>query len=392
MASAAQTVTPEVNSAELPAGYELMNYVIDRKLARGGFGQTYLARENVTGRAVVIKENFPLECSMRNPYTLHIVPAGDENKEFYEWALTRFLDEAKTLIRLSHSGIVPVLSAFKALGTAYYVMPVAEGTEIHKAAPAPRVIDEAWLRPVLQKVLESLSYLHSQSVLHRDIKPSNILLRADGTPLLIDFGTARSSDATHTFTRVGSPGYSPAEQFTARGKNGPWTDLYSLGATCYALITGEAPPDSIDRLVEDELPLLAENTVLHKRFSVAFLASIDKALRMNHRERWQSAQEWLASLTPTKVEKRPKATVPIKTPTAPETKKEKDSDSDTVWGIVGFSGVILGGILGGYYGTEAWGTGVGIFVGILGMPCGFFGCIFIAAIVSIIFDAINKKS
>lgn len=199
-----------INSSELPAGYELSNYVIERKLGHGGFGITYLAHETATDRKVVIKENFPQECSHRHTTNLTVGPSSEEGRELYEWALTRFLDEAKVLIRLSHSGIVPVLTAFKALGTAYYVMPQVEGSELHKAAPAPNQIDEAWLRPVLQKVLEALDYLHAQSVLHRDIKPSNILLRVDGTPLLIDFGTARSSDATHTLTRVGSPGYSPA--------------------------------------------------------------------------------------------------------------------------------------------------------------------------------------
>ena len=427
MNSVAQPDTREINSVELPAGYELMNYVIERKMGRGGFGLTYLASESVTGRSVVIKENFPLQCSMRNPYTLSIVPAGEENVEFYEWALTRFLDEAKTLVRLSHPGIVPVLTAFKALGTAYYVMPVVEGNEIHTVAPAPGVIDEAWLRPVLQKVLEALDYLHAQSVLHRDIKPSNILLRVDGTPLLIDFGTARSSDATHTLTRVGSPGFSPAEQFTARGKNGPWTDLYSLGATCYTLITGEAPQDSIERLDEDELPLLAENAALHQRFSVAFLATIDKALRMNRRDRWQSAQEWLAALTPTKVEKRPKSTgkrektSTAKRPTAkqstakqstakqstakpstaqpstaqpstanpatakpstaqpstPKTRKKKDSFEDKYYSFLGLIGIILGGGLGVYFGVDIWGVFGGILGGVLGVCLGFIVCVFV---------------
>lgn len=355
-----------------------MNYVIERKMGRGGFGLTYLASESVTGRSVVIKENFPLQCSMRNPYTLSIVPAGEENVELYEWALTRFLDEAKVLIRLSHSGIVPVLTAFKALGTAYYVMPQVEGTELHKAAPAPNQIDEAWLRPVLQKVLEALDYLHAQSVLHRDIKPSNILLRVDGTPLLIDFGTARSSDATHTLTRVGSPGFSPAEQFTAHGKNGPWTDLYSLGATCYTLITGEAPQDSIERLDEDELPLLAENAALHQRFSVAFLAAIDKALRMNRRDRWQSAQEWLAALTPTKDVRdgrlrhhqgRQQAVPRHKTPTATgnaqnQLPKEPRLWETVMWYGLGFISMIIGVMSSG----TAWcliGVGLGIvFLGI----------------------------
>ena len=214
------TAQTAILAPELPPGYELGNFTIERKLGRGGFGITYLARETASDRPVVIKENFVQECSTRHATNMTVGPYGEERRELYEWALTRFLDEAKVLIRLTHPGIVPVLTVFKALGTAYYVMPQVEGAELHQAAPAPSHINEAWLRPVLEKLLQALDYLHGQGLLHRDIKPSNILLRADGSPLLIDFGTARVKDATHTLTRIGTPGYSPSEQFTIHGKNG----------------------------------------------------------------------------------------------------------------------------------------------------------------------------
>ncbi|MBR2125326.1 MAG: ankyrin repeat domain-containing protein [Akkermansia sp.] len=286
----------EQQSPELPQGFELMNYTIERKLGRGGFGITYLARESVSDRPVVIKENFVQECSMRDTVGYTLVPSGDEGRDLYEWALKRFLDEAKVLIRLSHPCIVQVLTVFKALGTAYYVMPLVKGAELDQAAPAPGKINEAWLRPVLEQLLGALDYLHRQGLLHRDIKPSNILLRPDGSPLLIDFGTARVKDATHTLTMVGTPGYSPSEQFTPHGKNGPWTDLYSLGATCYRLITGEVPQDCISRLEDDDQRPLAGRAELKGRFSHKFLTAIDKAMSVARRDRWQSAQEWLAEL------------------------------------------------------------------------------------------------
>ena len=290
----AQTAIPPL---ELPPGYELNYFTIERKLGRGGFGITYLARETASDRPVVIKENFVQECSTRHAISMAVGPYGEEGRELYEWALTRFLDEAKVLTHLSHPGIVPVLTVFKALGTAYYVMPQVEGTELHKAAPTPHQINEDWLRPVLEKLLEALDYLHGQGLLHRDIKPSNILLRPDGSPLLIDFGTARVKDATHTLTRVGTPGYSPSEQFSIHGKNGPWTDLYSLGATCYHLITGEVPQDAVSRHEEDELRPLAGRPELKGRFSHDFLAAIDKAMSVPRRDRWQSAREWVDNLS-----------------------------------------------------------------------------------------------
>ncbi len=363
---AAQTI---INSTELPKGYELLNYVIERKLGHGGFGVTYLAHEVVTDRAVVIKENFPRECSQRHTTNLTVGPSSAEDKELYEWALTRFLDEAKVLVRLSHPGIVPVLTAFKALGTAYYAMPQVEGKEIHRAAPSPQTINEAWLRPVLQRLLEALAYLHGEGLLHRDIKPSNILMRAGGSPLLIDFGTARSSDATHTLTLVGTPGFSPAEQFTARGKNGAWTDLYSLGATCYYLITGKVPQDSVSRLVEDELLPLVGRQELKGRFSTEFLSAIDKALSASYKERWQSAQEWMEKLAPAKSQEQPKA-IEIQAPVVEYLPAQQAND---VRGrqIGKLIGIVIGGQIGWRVGgTIGWGVGglIGSFIG-MAMGC-----------------------
>ena len=255
-------------------------------------------------------------------------------------------------------------------------MPQVEGQEIHKTAPSPQAINEAWLRPVLQRLLEALAYLHGEGLLHRDIKPSNILIRAGGSPLLIDFGTARSSDATHTLTRVGSPGFSPAEQFTARGKNGAWTDLSSLGATCYYLITGEVPQDAVGRMEEDELRLLAERNELHGRFSSDFLSTIDKAMRVPRKDRWQSAQEWLEKLAPAHTPVQPHTPEKDSPAAEPLTTQQADEPDDWRlgclllgalffcflggWGI----GWLIGGELGGVIGLFI-GVGIGVVSGVV---------------------------
>ena len=295
---AATVKPPQQNSTSpiLPEGYLLRDYKIIKMLGHGGFGITYLAQEVITDKLVVIKENYPTEVSFRDMASLTVGPLTDKHKETYDWALTRFLDEAKTLSSLSHPNIVPIRYAFKALGTAYYVMPHVEGTDLHKAAPAPDNITAEWLLPVLEKILSALGYLHAQGLIHRDIKPNNILLREDGEPILIDFGTARALESTHSHSHIGTPGYMPLEQLSAGGKRGPWTDFYALGATCYHLITGEIPPHSLDRIEEDEYLPLAGNPSLARRFPEHVLSSIDKALRMNRHERWQSAQEWLEAL------------------------------------------------------------------------------------------------
>ena len=289
----AQTI---VYSSELPPGFQIGAYVIDRKLGQGGFGVTYLAHEAATDRPVVIKENFPRQCSHRDSVSLMVGPASEEQAAEFQWALDRFLDEARMLAKLSHPGIVPVLTTFEALGTAYYVMPPVPGIDIHKAAPPPDEINEEWLLPILRQLLETLEYLHSQGVLHRDIKPANILLEHDGDPVLIDFGTARALNTSYSLTLMGTPGYGPLEQFSDGDKNGPWTDLYSLGATCFRLITGKDPQRALSRVVEDNLPLLSRSEELHQRFSHELLTSIDIALHMSRRKRWQSARQWLSYL------------------------------------------------------------------------------------------------
>ncbi|MBQ8478836.1 MAG: protein kinase [Akkermansia sp.] len=358
-----QTVVQDVDSPELPAGFELMNYTIVKKLGAGGFSMTYLATEQLSGRQVVIKENFPFECTQRNTRNLLVGPAGAERKELFEWALKRFVDEARVLIQLNHPSIVPVLNVFESMGTAYYVMPLVRGAVLDKSAPVPGKIDESWLKPVLIKVLQALDYLHGEGMLHRDIKPSNIMLREDGSPVLIDFGTARSSDATHTLTRVGTPGYSPAEQFMSHGKNGPWSDLYSLGATCYRLMTGKEPQDAVERLAEDELPLLAENADLQKRFSCKFLSAIDKSLRMPRRDRWQSAREWLAELDDVGTPAKTAAVVSVQ-PSAVEKQGEDTpvKGRSFNWGraivfalVAGVSSLVGGAILLGIVAAIYWG-------------------------------------
>ena len=283
----------------LPAGLVLGQYRIIRRLGQGGFGITYLAEECATGKQVVIKENLPTFCACRHSADLSVTAADpDDELQEYPKLLKRFVEEAQLLARLNHLNIVKVLEAFEALGTAYYVMPWVGGKELHKAAPAPADITEAWLLPILRSLLEALEYLHLQNIYHRDVKPANILLMQDGTPVIIDFGTARAIISERSATMVGSPGYSPVEQVTVRGNRGPWTDLYSLGATCYRLLTGQAPPEAVYRLQADEDPLqpLANRPELQGRFNPGFLAGIDKALSLRAGGRWQTAAEWLASL------------------------------------------------------------------------------------------------
>ena len=307
----------------LPTGYKLGDYRILRCIGQGGFGITYLARHIPSGQQVVIKENMPAGFSHRSESTMHIIPtAAGEVEDLFNWSLDRFLKEAAILTRLHHPNIVKVGESFTALGTAYYVMEYIDGAELHKAAPPPDKINEAWLRPILCKLLEALNHIHSCDLLHRDIKPNNILLDKRGEPTLIDFGTARSLISERSATMIESPGYSPLEQLQKHSKKGPWIDIYSLGSTMYRLLTGQNPPRSIDRLTDaDPCIPLALNSSLLQRFSRQFLSSIDKAMAMRYTMRWQTAQEWLEELRPPSVFFTVGTPAPTASPSVPDLPK-----------------------------------------------------------------------
>ncbi len=275
----------------------LHEYRIDERLGRGGFGITYLATGEITDYRVVIKENFPEGVAMRRESDKAVVVIEPEKQQSFDWALNNFLNEARLLARLKHPNIVPITTAFYALGTAYYVMPHIGGQALYEAAPPPDKINGEWLQPILCKLLHALGYLHSKELLHRDIKPNNIIINEDGEPILIDFGTVRAIVGTHTQTKIGTPGYTPLEQWATGSVRGPWTDFYALGATCYRLLTGENPMDCYERVLSDPPSLrLAGRPELQGRFSHELLSSIDKAFALRPEDRWQSAAEWLDAL------------------------------------------------------------------------------------------------
>ena len=346
--------TAKVKHMSLPEGITLGHYQLLHVLGQGGFGITYLAVDQRTNAQVVIKENLPTFYAARDDASLQVQPLAVEDAvQNYAHTLQRFVDEARILAHLNHPNIVRVHEAFEALGTAYYVMPYIEAKELHKVIPT-EAVDEAWLLPILKAVLSALDYLHAKNLLHRDLKPGNILLQTDGTPILIDFGTARALQTERSATMVGTPGYTPIEQITTHGKRGAWTDVYALGATCYRLITGQLPPEANARLAEDEDPYhpLASRAELRARFSPALLSSIDKALAIRAKDRWQSAQEWTAALATPAAPRDTRPSAPLPTEQAPEAPAASGGGSKKpLTLILSLLGVLL---LGGGYGVYAY--------------------------------------
>ena len=282
------------NLLALPDGTELVgDYRIQRVLGAGGFGITYLADERELARFVTIKEYFPAEFAARRS-TSDAFPRSQDCAEDYKWGLERFIEEAKTLARFVHPNIVRVYRYFRANNTGYMVLHFEEGGSFKawlkglKRAPRQPELDK-----ILKPLLEALETVHAGDFLHRDIAPDNIIIRKDGSPVLIDFGSARGEIAAHskTVSALVKPGYSPYEQYaTTSRQQGPWTDIYALGATLYHAVTGKRPLDAPSRMVNDEYVPASQAAL--SSYRPGFLAAIDKALKLEIGERPQSIAAW----------------------------------------------------------------------------------------------------
>lgn len=292
--------TSSPDSQALPQGTHLHEFVIERVLGSGGFGITYLARDTVLGRQVVIKENLPIQFCIRDTHSLTVAPrhthGGDADN--FQWSLENFSKEAAILASLDHPGIVRVHRSFQAFGTAYFVMPFVEGVTLDELANQRngKPFSEEELRGLLERVLGALGYMHDRGIYHRDIKPGNILITTDGLPMLIDFGSARQRLSERSMTVIESAGYTPFEQLESLGNVGPWSDIYALGSTLEKAITSQTPPKAMDRMRRDPRIPLADRPELASAYSSVFLLSIDQALQVEESRRWQDAAEWLAGL------------------------------------------------------------------------------------------------
>jgi len=288
----------------LPDGYKLHWYEIHAILGRGGFGITYLALDTNLNHEVAIKEFLPTDLAMRaSDSSIH--PISDDHTDTFGWGLNRFITEAQTLAQFRHPNIVLVHSVFEANGTAYMVMEYEKGESLDEAYNLHRLTTEDDLLGLLFPLMDGLQRIHESGFVHRDIKPKNIYLRDDGRPVLLDFGSARQALGveTRTLTTLVSPGYAPFEQYNATresDKQGPWTDIYALGATIYRGMSGKNPVDALARAnakLEGTKDILEPAVELGKdKFSVQFLESIDSALRFAPEDRPQSIAEWRAML------------------------------------------------------------------------------------------------
>ena len=265
-------------------------YQIARMLGHGGFGITYLAWDNLLQRRLAIKEYMPRDFATRNSANTTISVFAGEAGENFAYGLERFLDEARTLAKFQqHAGIVSVLNVFYANSTGYMVMEYVDGRTLkdYLTEQGPLTWDQTV--HLFMPVMDALREVHKNGVMHRDISPDNIYLCNDKRVKLLDFGAARNALGGHSqsLSVVVKPGYAPEEQYRAKGKQGPWTDVYSVAASMYRCVTGVVPPDALDRLDEDELVTPSALGVQIPQKAEAALLS---ALAIKANERTQSIE------------------------------------------------------------------------------------------------------
>jgi len=279
-----------MNASALPPGSRLGELEILRVLAVGGFGIVYLARDHALDRDVALKEFMPSRLVDRSE-GMQVGVRSVSDGETFALGLKSFVNEARLLARFSHPAMVKVYHFWEANGTAYMVMPYLRGPtlkDVRRSMSEPPT--EAWLRSVIDPLLDALGMLHAEGFYHRDISPDNVLLAGPGLPVLLDFGAARHviGDRTQPLTAVLKPNFAPIEQYaeSKQLRQGPWTDLYALGALVTFLLDGSPPPASTARAIHDERPALAKRRV--PNVSTRFLSAIDWALAVRPQDRPQS--------------------------------------------------------------------------------------------------------
>ena len=279
----------------LPDGFRFGEYEIVRILGAGGFGITYLGYDHNLHKAVAIKEYFPNGLAVRKDNT-SVVATSSAGKEDFDLGLYKFLEEARTLAKFDHPNLPKVYRFFDAYGTGYFVMEYIEGTTLSDLYKQKGFIKEAEIKQIIIPLLEGLEIVHQAGYLHRDIKPDNIVIRDDGSPVLIDFGSARAALGMKSLsvTSIITPGYAPIEQYSSKSNQSVWTDIYALGAVIYQGVCGNKPDDATDRIRED--PLKPAVKVGAGKGSNQFLEAVDWALCVHAKDRPQAISEWRDAL------------------------------------------------------------------------------------------------
>ena len=289
----------------LPDGHRLEEYTIERQLSLGGFSIVYLASDPA-GHQVAIKEYLPNSLALRAVGQLR-PNITEEHLGAFRYGMKCFFEEGRALARLSHPNVVRVLNFFRANDTVYMVMEYEKGRTLQEHILKHRdKVSERFIRGLFTRMLNGLREVHAHKLLHLDLKPSNIYLRSNNSPVLIDFGAARQTlvQDQPMLKPMYTPGYASPEHYGERRDLGPWSDIYSVGASMYACLAGRAPPAADDRQKEEcYLPAVER---WQGRYSEHLLQTIDWCLQLDHLQRPQS----VFALQKALVEQVPPASLP----------------------------------------------------------------------------------
>ena len=289
----------------LKSGSTIENFQIHRVLGVGGFGITYQAHDLSLDCSVAIKEYFPHGLAVREADGMQVGAKSQKDKHVYEYGLQRFMDEARILARFKNQNIVRVNRYMERNGTAYIIMDYEEGVPLSRYLMRCKKLSEVEVKTVFRPVLNGLKLIHEQDYLHRDIKPPNIYLRKRGSPVLLDFGAARQALNAHgrTVTNMGTHGYAPIEQFTTQERQGPWSDIYGVGATIYHCIAGSSPMTALDRISALQGgrrdPMMSAQAIGKRKYAPELLECVDWMLSVRTDDRPQRVNDVLSAFNTT---------------------------------------------------------------------------------------------
>ncbi|MCH5212195.1 MAG: protein kinase [Oscillospiraceae bacterium] len=275
-------------------------YAVGRVLGKGGFGITYLCYDLKEDKMVAVKEYLPDSLTHRNSGDTVVSSYGDEREEYFRTGARKFYDEAKLVSRFNgNPNIISVYEFFFENNTTYFVMEYLDGVDFKNyIAECGGKINENEAVYIMDRLTEALMIVHSTDVLHRDISPDNIFLCRNGDIKLIDFGAARQviEEVSKSLSVILKQGFAPLEQYQRRGKQGPWTDIYALGATMYYALTGMIPDDAMSRLDDASLDPCGISPELMK--------ILEKMLAVRAKERYQNVVELKADLQKLEADKK----------------------------------------------------------------------------------------
>ncbi|WP_269533686.1 serine/threonine-protein kinase [Chitinimonas sp. BJYL2] len=281
---------PPPSNQPLARGYQLLNYTVVKQLSAGGFSIVYLAHDEAD-QPVAIKEYLPNALVLRNEGD-KVMATSAENMALFRHGMKCFFEEGKTLAQIRHPNIVRVVNFFRANDTVYMVMEYERGRTLQKEIQlTDGGVKENMILYVFAHLLNGLREVHLHKMLHLDIKPANIYIRRDGSPVLLDFGSARDalSPSIKNFTPMYTPGFASPEQYGDRDKLGPWSDIYAVGASIFACMSGMAPQAADARQREDKYQSVKK--LWAGRYSPRLLELVDWCLALDHLQRPQSVRE-----------------------------------------------------------------------------------------------------